>query len=278
MPDFKLHLLNYLKNKKHLRGERGGEAAEVNPNNKLAPLEGGMGGDLNNLNTNKIENEILLNLENINKVYPGEQPVHALVDINLTIKRGEFIAIVGPSGSGKSTLMNILGLLDKVTSGKLYYLGQETSQWNEKQKAIFRNREIGFIFQAHLLLPEFTALENVLMPAYIARRLNHSMEERAKEILTIVGLGDKFYVKPAHLSGGQNQRVAIARALMNQPSVVFADEPTGALDQKTGNDIYNLFRKINSEENMTFIIVTHERGFAQKADRIIEIVDGQIIL
>ena len=223
------------------------------------------------------ENELLLELKDINKTYQGIQPVHALTDINLTIQKGEFIAVVGPSGSGKSTLMNVLGLLDKPTSGRLYYLGNETSKWNEKQKAIFRNKEIGFIFQAHLLLPEFTALENVLMPAYIARQINNSLEKRAKEILTIVGLGDKFNVKPTNLSGGQNQRIAIARALMNQPSVVFADEPTGALDQKTGNDIYNLFRKINAEENMTFIIVTHERNFAQKADRIIEIVDGKIV-
>jgi len=224
------------------------------------------------------KDEILLSLENINKIYPAIQPVYALVDINLTIKRGEFIAVIGPSGSGKSTLMNVLGLLDKPTSGKLYYLGQETSKWDEERKAVFRNKEIGFIFQAHLLLPEFTTLENVLMPAYIARQVNNSLEERAKEILTIVGLSDKFYVKPTRLSGGQNQRVAIARALMNQPSVVFADEPTGALDQKTGEDIYNLFRKINAEENMTFIIVTHERNFAQKADRMIKIVDGKIAI
>jgi len=223
------------------------------------------------------KNEILLDLQEINKIYPGAQPVNALININLTIKKGEFIAIVGPSGSGKSTLMNVLGLLDKPTSGKLYYLGNETSKWNEKQKAVFRNREIGFIFQSHLLLPEFTALENVLMPAYISKQTNNSTKERAMEILNLVGLGDKFYSKPGQLSGGQNQRVAIARALMNQPSVVFADEPTGALDQKTGNDIYNLFRKINSEENMTFIIVTHEKALAQKADRIIEIIDGRTV-
>lgn len=223
------------------------------------------------------EDTALLKLENINKIYPAAQPVHALVDINLTIKKGDFVSVVGPSGSGKSTLMHVLGLLDKPTSGELYYLGQGTSKWNEKQKALFRNREIGFVFQAHLLLPEFTALENVLMPAYIMRKINHALKERAKEILTLVGLQDKFNVKPPHLSGGQNQRVAIARSLMNRPSVVFADEPTGALDQKTGSDIFNLFRKINSEENMTFVIVTHERSFAQKADRIIEIVDGHII-
>lgn len=223
------------------------------------------------------DDQILLKLAAVNKIYPGAQPVHALIDINITITKGEFIAVVGPSGSGKSTLMNILGLLDNISSGKLEYLEQETSKWDEKQKALFRNREIGFIFQAHLLLPEFTALENVLMPAYIARSTNNCLKNRAKEILGLVGLSDKLNVKPAHLSGGQNQRIAIARALMNQPSVVFADEPTGALDQKTGNDIYNLFRKINAEENMTFIIVTHERNLAQKADRIIEIVDGQIV-
>lgn len=219
----------------------------------------------------------LLKLENINKTYSGVQPVFALKNINLTICKGEFIAIVGPSGSGKSTMMNVLGLLDSPTSGKLYYLGQETSKWNEKQKAEFRNREIGFIFQAHLLLPEFTALENVLMPSYISRKIKKEQENRAKDILKKTGLEDKFFIKPAQLSGGQNQRVAIARSLMNNPSVVFADEPTGALDQKTSAEIYKLFRKINSEEEMTFIIVTHERELANKADRIIEIVDGKIV-
>lgn len=230
-----------------------------------------------NTTANRHDDNILIKFENVNKIYSGVQPVHALKDVNLTINKGEFIAVVGPSGSGKSTLMNVLGLLDKITDGNLFYLGEETSSWGEKTKAVFRNREIGFIFQSHLLLPEFTALENVLMPAYIARKINNSIEKKATDILESVGLGDKLKSPPSQLSGGQNQRIAIARALMNQPSVVLADEPTGALDQKTSNDIYNLFRKINSEENMTFIIVTHEKGLAEKADRIIEIIDGIIV-
>jgi lipoprotein-releasing system ATP-binding protein len=220
--------------------------------------------------------DILIKLEDISKVYSGAQPVIALKDINLEIHQGEFISITGPSGSGKSTLMNVLGLLDTPTSGNLYYKNQETSKWSGPKKAEFRNREIGFIFQAHLLLTEFTALENVLMPAYISRNLSQEKIDRAKELLNHVGLADKLNVKPPHLSGGQNQRVAIARALMNRPSVVFADEPTGALDYKTANDIYNLFRRINKEVSMTFVIVTHERELAQKADRLIQILDGSI--
>jgi len=221
--------------------------------------------------------ESLIKLEKIEKIYPGIQPVYALQNISLSICKGEFISIVGPSGSGKSTLMNVMGLLDKPTSGNLYYMKEETSKWNEEKKANFRNKEIGFIFQAHLLLPEFTELENVLMPVYISRNITSQKIEYAKKILEVVGLSERMHNKPSQLSGGQNQRVAIARALINNPSVVFADEPTGALDQKTANDIYNLFRKINSEKNMTFVIVTHEVNLAQKADRLIQLIDGCVI-
>jgi ABC-type lipoprotein export system ATPase subunit len=221
--------------------------------------------------------DTLIKLENITKVYAGAQPVYALRGINMTVNKGEFISIVGPSGSGKSTLMNVLGLLDKPTDGKLSYFDEETSEWKDSEKALFRNEKIGFIFQAHLLLAEFNALENVLMPAYIGRNVNKEQKDRAEYILDRVGLSDKLYSRPAQLSGGQNQRVAIARALMNNPAVVFADEPTGALDQTTSGEIYNLFRQINSETEMAFVIVTHEPNLARKADRQITLVDGAII-
>ncbi len=218
----------------------------------------------------------LLQTIGLMKVYPGIQPVYAVNDINLTIRHGEFISIIGPSGSGKSTLMNLLGLLDAPTGGRLEYLGTDTAQWKEHQRSDFRNNQIGFIFQAHLLLPEFTALENVLMPCRIGNNLTRERIERAKELLDRIGLGDRMEHLPKELSGGQNQRVAIARALINTPQIVFADEPTGALDSKTGLAVYSLMREIHQAEGVTFIIVTHEPNLAERSDRIISILDGRV--
>jgi lipoprotein-releasing system ATP-binding protein len=218
----------------------------------------------------------LLQAERLTKVYGDIQPVYALKEVNLTITQGEFVSIIGPSGSGKSTLMNVLGLLDTPTSGSLKYLGQETAQWDENQKSLFRNREMGFIFQAHMLLPEFTALENVLIPLRIGNNLNAKTIAHAQTLLSRIGLADRMAHKPGQLSGGQNQRVAIARALVNSPKIVFADEPTGALDSQTSLAVYELMREIHQDERVTFVIVTHEQALSQKTDRIISLLDGEI--
>lgn len=218
----------------------------------------------------------LIETVNLTRIYPGAQPVVALDDINLTIAEGEFISIMGPSGSGKSTLMNVLGLLDKPTRGALIYQGEDTAAWNEGRKSRYRNRTIGFIFQAHLLMPEFTALENVLIPSRIGETYGSEARHAAERILDRIGLRGRMNHRPAELSGGQNQRVAIARALVNNPRVVFADEPTGALDSKTSEQVYELMREINREDGVTFVIVTHEQALGEKADRIINILDGRI--
>jgi lipoprotein-releasing system ATP-binding protein len=220
--------------------------------------------------------DYLLETDNLTKVYGELAPVYALQKINVQVAQGEFLSIIGPSGSGKSTLMNVLGLLDRPSSGSLKYMGQETSRWDEGRKSDFRNLEMGFIFQAHMLLPEFTALENVLMPLRIGRNLNSKSTALAKELLDRIGLGERMEHKPGQLSGGQNQRVAIARALVNNPKIVFADEPTGALDYQTSLAVYELMREIHQENNVTFVIVTHERDLAAKTDRIITLLDGQI--
>ncbi len=220
--------------------------------------------------------DILLQTQDLMKVYGGSQPVYAINQVNLTIRHQEFISIIGPSGSGKSTLMNLLGLLDTPSSGAVTYLGDNTAKWSERQRSFFRNRKIGFIFQAHLLLPEFTALENVVMPCRILGESSADRIDKAKELLNRIGLGDRMHHLPRELSGGQNQRVAIARALVNSPEIVFADEPTGALDHKTGLAVYDLMREIHQHEGVTFVIVTHERLLADRSDRIISILDGQV--
>lgn len=199
-----------------------------------------------------------------------------LKGIDLTIDAGEIVAIVGPSGAGKTTLLQIIGTLDKPDSGTLLIDGVEPFRLNEKQVADFRNRHIGFVFQFHQLLPEFTALENVMIPALIARQQASAAEKRAKELLDFLKLSDRMTHKPAELSGGEKQRVAVARALVNHPSVILADEPSGSLDTQNKEELHALFFDLRNEMGQTFVIVTHDEQLATKADRIIHMKDGRI--
>ena len=199
-----------------------------------------------------------------------------LKGIDLTIDAGEIAAIVGPSGAGKTTLLQIIGTLDKPDSGTLLIEGIEPFRLNEKQMADFRNRHIGFVFQFHQLLPEFTALENVMIPALIARQPTSAAEKRAKELMDFLKLSDRIKHKPAELSGGEKQRVAVARALVNRPSVILADEPSGSLDTQNKEELHALFFDLRNEMGQTFVIVTHDEQLATQADRIIHMKDGQI--
>lgn len=223
-------------------------------------------------------NNIILQLIDIEKSYGDKILTQVLKGINLTFNSGEFIAIIGQSGSGKSTLLNIIGSLDKPTSGKILYRGEDISFYTSDDMAKFRNRAIGFIFQFHYLLPEFSVLENVLMPTWIKLGYDSDREEkRALELLEYVGLKDYINRKSNDLSGGQQQRVAIARALMNNSEIILADEPTGNLDSESSRQIYQLLREINEKFDTTFIIVTHDPRISQMCDRVIEIMDGKII-
>ena len=199
-----------------------------------------------------------------------------LKGIDLMIDTGEIVAIVGPSGAGKTTLLQIIGTLDKPDIGTLLIEGIEPFRLNEKQMADFRNRHIGFVFQFHQLLPEFTALENVMIPARIARQPTSAAEKRAKELLDFLKLSDRIKHKPAELSGGEKQRVAVARALVNRPSVILADEPSGSLDTQNKEELHALFFDLRNEMGQTFVIVTHDEQLATQADRIIHMKDGQI--
>ena len=196
--------------------------------------------------------------------------------IDLTIGEGEIVAIVGPSGAGKTTLLQIIGTLDAPDSGKLYINGTETVRLSEEKLAAFRNRNIGFVFQFHQLLPEFTALENVMIPALIAREKPAAAEKRAKEILDFMNLADRMSHKPNELSGGEKQRVAVARALINNPSVILADEPSGSLDTKNKEELHALFFELRDQMNQTFVIVTHDEQLATNTDRVIHIRDGVV--
>ncbi|HET7058496.1 MAG TPA: lipoprotein-releasing ABC transporter ATP-binding protein LolD [Nitrospiraceae bacterium] len=200
-----------------------------------------------------------------------------LKGINLTIAQGEILAIVGASGAGKSTLLHILGTLDRPTSGTVLFEGEDLFQLSDQKQAEFRNRRIGFVFQFHHLLPEFTALENVCLPAYIQNRSGSDVHADATSLLKDVGLEHRMNHKPGELSGGEQQRVAVARALIQQPNLVLADEPTGNLDTHTGDALFTLMRTLNRSRGITFVIVTHNEKLSAQADRIIHMEDGQIV-
>ncbi len=216
----------------------------------------------------------MIKAEGIRKSY-GELKV--LKGIDLEIAKGEVVSIVGSSGAGKTTLLQIVGTLDKPDAGKIHFNGIETGSLKGKDLAAFRNTNIGFVFQFHQLLPEFTALENVCIPAYIAGKGKPEAELRAKELLNFLNLGERLDHKPSELSGGEQQRVAVARALVNNPSVILADEPSGNLDSENKNELHKLFFRLRDTFGQTIIIVTHDRELAGMSDRILQIKDGVII-
>jgi len=223
--------------------------------------------------------ENILQLKNINKIYGTTVKTQVLTDVNLDFAKGSFSSVIGQSGSGKSTLLNIIGTLDKPTSGDVIINGINTTKMTKNQLAMLRNQTMGFVFQFHYLLPEFSALENVLMPFRIGGApITKEVKERAIELMHIVGLEKVINNNATKMSGGQQQRTAVARALLNDPAIILADEPTGNLDSVSTENVYNLLREINDKFGTTFIVITHDRHIAEKADRIIEIADGRINL
>jgi len=220
--------------------------------------------------------ETIIRMENVTKLYEmGESVVHALRGISFSIDQGEFVSIMGPSGSGKSTCMNMIGCLDRPTSGILEIGGKETAKMTEKELAMLRNKTIGFVFQQYHLLPSMTVLENIMLPLRYQGVERTKRIALAKEALAHVDMSDRLYHGPNELSGGQKQRVAIARAMVTKPHIILADEPTGALDSKTGAQVLNLFKKIN-ESGTTIVIVTHDPGIGASTDRCIKLFDGNI--
>jgi lipoprotein-releasing system ATP-binding protein len=216
----------------------------------------------------------MLTARNIHKSYG---PLEVLKGVDVDIKGGEIVSIVGPSGSGKSTLLHILGTLDRPDGGTIALESKNLQEMNTKTLAAFRNRNIGFVFQFHHLLPEFTALENVCVPGWIAGRNKNEVTAKATELLRMLGLENRIENKPAQLSGGEQQRVAVARALINQPKIIFADEPTGNLDSANAKELHRLFFDLRKQFNQTFLIVTHNEELAQMSDRNLHMKDGKII-
>lgn len=223
-----------------------------------------------------MDNNTVILMKDIVKAYKlGKEDVVVLKKVSIKIKKGEFVAILGPSGSGKSTLMNIIGCIDSANSGEYILSGENIDAKSEDELSIIRNKEIGFIFQKFNLLSKYTALQNVALPLLL-RGLNREVaEENAKKMLELVGLGDRIYHKPSELSGGQQQRVSVARALAGEPNILLADEPTGALDSKTTEEILNMFIELNEAGN-TIVLITHSHEVANMASRIIHVIDGEI--
>ena len=224
-----------------------------------------------------LPSSILLQAKNVYKSFVmGTQTVEVLKGINLEIHRGEMLAMIGASGAGKSTFLHIMGTLDQPTRGAILYDGEDVFTLSEQALAAFRNQRLGFVFQFHHLLPEFTALENVYLPALMQKRSNPEALKRAEILLGEVGLAHRLHHKPGELSGGEQQRVAVARALIQNPDIVFADEPTGNLDTKTGETLFELLKTLNANRGIAFVIVTHNEHLSERVDRLIHMQDGKI--
>ena len=223
--------------------------------------------------------EPVIRMENIVKTYYLGKPneLEILHGINLTVNKGEFVSIVGESGSGKSTLMNIIGVLDRQTQGNYYLEGQDVNGMSDEVRSAIRNRRIGFVFQNFNLLPRANALKNVMVPLLYGEEHSKNGKEHAMEMLKMVGMEDRADHRPNELSGGQKQRVVIARAMINDPAIILADEPTGALDSKTGHMVMDLFHKLHEEQGKTIVLITHSQELAQETERIVTLLDGQIV-
>lgn len=218
----------------------------------------------------------MIRMEKVNKSYQmGEENLHVLKDISFAVEKGDYLTILGPSGSGKTTLMNILGCMDTSDSGVYQFEDIELNKCTNKELSWIRNQKIGFIFQKYNLIPQYTAMQNIIMPLLIRGMSRHEAVEKADEIISLVGLSDRIMHKPNELSGGQQQRVAVARALITEPSLLLADEPTGSLDSATGKDILALFQKLN-DNGHTIIVISHDSKVAQQSKRIISIFDGRL--